>query len=290
MGTGIEAPFPHRSRLGEGPHWDGEHLLYVDIETGEVHRLDPATGERNTLTLGSPVGFVVPGRPGELVVGRHSTVEVVDTGGALLRVIATVEPEEPETRINDGKCDPRGRLLYGTIASEKLDRAPVGGLYRTSRTGTERLFDGISVSNGLGIDDARGLLYFTDSWTWRIDVCDYDSETGRVSDRRPFAHVDRADGMPDGLTVDEEGGLWVSLFGGGRIRRYDTDGTVGEDVMLPVSLPTSVAFGGPDLRTLYVTTASHRLTSAERAGQPFAGRILVLEPGVAGLPGAAAVV
>lgn len=288
MGTSIEAPFAQRCALGEGPHWDGRHLHYVDIELGEVHRLDPATGELHTVRLGPPVGFVVPTDAGERVVGRRDTVEVIDAEGRTLRVLATVEDDEPGTRINDAVCDPRGRLFYGTIAGEVLDRAPVGGLYRTGPGGTEQMFDGISVSNGIAFDEGRARMYFTDSWTWRIDVCDYDVTTGAVFDRRPFVRVDKAIGMPDGLTVDAEGGVWVSLFGGGAVHRYGPDGRLSEAVPLPVSLPTSVAFGGPELRTMFVTTASHRLTPAERAEQPLAGAILVVEPGVTGLPGAAA--
>ncbi|MER8073020.1 SMP-30/gluconolactonase/LRE family protein [Streptomyces sp. NPDC094034] len=290
VGTKIEAPFGHRSLLGEGPHWGGRYLHYVDIEAGDVHRLDPTTGELRSLRLGRPVGFVVPADTGGLVVARRDTVELIDDEGRLLSVLSVVEADEPETRINDGVCDPRGRLFYGTIASEVLGRAPVGGLYRTGREGTARVFDGISVSNGTGFDESRGRMYYVDSWTWRVDVCDYEVISGVVSRRRPFVQVDRAFGMPDGLTVDAEGGVWVALFGGGAVHRYDPDGELTEVVSLPVTLPTSVAFGGADLRTLFVTTASHRLTPAERAEQPLAGGVLVLAAGVAGMPAVPAAV
>jgi sugar lactone lactonase YvrE len=285
VGKGIEAPFAQRSALGEGPHWDGRHLHYVDIEAGDVHRLDPATGELRTLSLGWPVGFVVPADEGGLVVARRDTVELIDDEGRLSRILATVEADEPETRINDGVCDPRGRLFYGTIASEVLDRAPVGGLYRTAPDGTAKVLGGISVSNGTGFDEERGRMYYTDSWTWRVDVCDYDVTTGEVGNRRPFVVVDKAIGMPDGLTVDAEGGVWVALYGGGAVHRYDPDGTLTEIVALPVSLATSIAFGGQGLGTLFVTTARNRLSPAELTAQPLAGSLLMLEPGVRGLAG-----
>ncbi|MEU6644083.1 SMP-30/gluconolactonase/LRE family protein [Saccharomonospora sp. NPDC046836] len=280
MGIRVDGPFAHRSQLGEGPHWDGDRLLYVDIQRGEVHRLDVHTGEQDTVTLQGPVGFAVPSREGRLIVGRQSTVEEIDWSGRTVRVLATVEKGLSETRINDGKCDPRGRVFYGTISAE---RRPVGGFYRTSASGsTVRVLDGVTVSNGLGWDDRRHRLYYVDSWTWRVDVLDYDEDTGETTNRRPFVSIDRADGLPDGLTVDAEGGVWVCLFSGGAVHRYSPEGNLTEVLSLPVSLPTSVAFGGTGLRTLFVTSARHRLSAAEAAEQPLAGGVLMAEVGVAG--------
>jgi sugar lactone lactonase YvrE len=282
VGIKVDAPFVHRDELGEGPHWDGESLLRVDIMRGAVHRLDPRTGEQQTIFLDGPVGFVVPGPGGELVVGRRNTVEAIDRSGRRLRVLASVEATNDDTRINDGKCDPRGRLFYGTISAA---RDPVAGFYRTDPSGsTERLLDGITVSNGLGWDEERLRLYHIDSWTQRIDVFDYDMETGAATGRRPFVRIDAHDGLPDGLTVDAEGGVWVCLFGGGVIRRYSPEGMLSEVVSLPVSCPTSVAFGGPGLRTVFATTARHRLSEAEKREQPLAGEVLTFDAGVAGRP------
>ena len=126
-------------------------------------------------------------------------------------------------------------------------------------------------------------MYFIDSVTQRIDVFDFDGATGAISDRRGFADIPAAVGLPDGLVVDVEGGIWVCLFGGGAIRRYSEDGRLTEHLELPVTNPTCPAFGGPGLRDLYITSARHRLTDAQLAKEPHAGALLKLDPGVAGI-------
>jgi sugar lactone lactonase YvrE len=142
-----------------------------------------------------------------------------------------------------------------------------------------------TISNGLGWSPAGDRMYFIDSTTHRIDVFDYDAESGRIAGRRAFAEIDPSDGLPDGMTVDSEGGVWVCLFGGGAVRRYGEDGALEDHVELPVTNPTSPVFGGPDLRTLYVTSARHRLSEKQLAAEPLAGAVFALRPGVVGLPG-----
>jgi sugar lactone lactonase YvrE len=141
-----------------------------------------------------------------------------------------------------------------------------------------------TISNGLGWSPDGARMYFIDSTTQRVDVLDFDGGSGVISGRRPFAVVDPADGLPDGLAVDAEGGVWVCLFGGAAVRRYDARGRLDAVVPLPVTNPTCPAFGGADLRTLYVTSARHRLTPEQLAAEPLAGALLELDPGVAGLP------
>jgi sugar lactone lactonase YvrE len=128
-------------------------------------------------------------------------------------------------------------------------------------------------------------MYFIDSTTQRIDVFDFDGSGGDVTNRRTLAEVDPADGLPDGLTVDAEGGVWLCLFGGAAVRRYGADGSLDAVVRVPVTNPTSLAFGGPGLETLYVTSARHRLSPKQLAAEPHAGAVLAFEPGVTGLPG-----
>jgi sugar lactone lactonase YvrE len=127
-------------------------------------------------------------------------------------------------------------------------------------------------------------MFFVDSTTQRIDALDFDAATGAISDRRPFAAIDPADGLPDGLAVDAEDGIWICLFGGAAVRRYDVAGRLDAVVELPVTNPTCPAFGGPGLATLYVTSARHRLTPVQLAAEPLAGAVLALDPGVRGLP------
>jgi sugar lactone lactonase YvrE len=281
-GVEVCAPFDHRDELGEAPHWDpvDRVLLRVDYLGGAIHRLDVEAGDQRTITLPEPVSFAIPDGSGHLVVGLRDSVEVVDQSGASLRVLARVDSPRGATRLNDGKIDPEGRLVFGTLSDA---REPHGGCYRLGET-LEPVFDGVVVSNGLGWDPDRHRFYYVDSWTWRIDVCDLDPAGGQPVNRRPFAVIDPADGMPDGLCVDAEGGVWVALFGGGKLRRFRPDGARDRDVPLPVSHPTSLAFGGDDLRTAFVTTSRHRLTASQQQEQVLAGAVLTFEPGVAGRP------
>lgn len=142
----------------------------------------------------------------------------------------------------------------------------------------------MTVSNGLAWDEGRNRMYHVDSWTQRIDVLDHNTGFGDPADRRPFVRVDPRHGLPDGLAVDAEGGVWVCLFGGGVLHRYGPDGELTEIVPLPVTNPTSLAFGGDDLRTLFVTAARLRLTDAELVREPLTGAVLALDPGVSGRP------
>jgi sugar lactone lactonase YvrE len=200
------------------------------------------------------------------------------------RVLAVVEADRPDNRFNDCKCDPQGRLWAGTMSKRR--EPGTAALYRLVAGGDiERVIAGTTISNGLAWSPAGDRVYFVDSTTQRIDVFDFDAATGDVSGRRALAEIDPRDGLPDGLAVDAEDGVWVCLFGGGAIRRYGADGELTAAIAVPVTNPTSAAFGGADLRTLYVTSARHRLSAEQLAAEPLAGAVLALEPGVPGLPG-----
>jgi sugar lactone lactonase YvrE len=272
-------------QLGEGPFWDelrGE-LLRVDISRGLVHGWNPSTGAAWRRQCDGEVGAAVPRAGADglvLAVGRR----IVLDDGEGMRVLASVEEDRPRNRFNDCKSDPSGRLWAGTMSGES---SPGGGsLYRLGPGGElDRVISGTTISNGLGWSPAGDRMYFIDSTTHRVDVFDYDAGSGEIAERRAFAEIDPSDGLPDGMTVDSEGGVWVCLFGGGAVRRYAEDGALEAQVELPVTNPTSPVFGGPDLRTLYVTSARHGLSDEQLAAEPPAGAVLALEPGVAGLPG-----
>jgi sugar lactone lactonase YvrE len=215
-----------------------------------------------------------------LAAGRRILIDDGDGG----RELARVEEGRHGNRFNDCKCDPQGRLWAGTMSTQRSPGA--ASLYRLAPgMPIERVLSDTTISNGLAWSAAGDRMYFTDSTTQRIDVFDFDAATGAIADRRAFAEVDPSDGLPDGLTVDAEGGVWVCLFGGGVVRRYGPDGTLDAAIPLPVTNPTSPVFGGPDLCTMYVTSARHRLSSEQRAREPLAGAVLAVDPGVAGLPG-----
>ena len=273
-----------RDQLGEGPFWDDRtnELLRVDISRGRVHGWSPSSGSEWTRQVDGEVSAVVPRADEEgwlLAIGRR----IVLDDGDHQQLLATVE-EAPGNRFNDCKCDPQGRLWAGTMSKQRSPGA--ASLYRlTPGAELERIVSGTTISNGLAWSPVGDRMYFIDSTTQRIDLFDFDGGTGTIAARRTFAEIDPSDGLPDGMTVDVEGGVWVCLFGGGAVRRYSPEGTLEAVISTPVTNPTSPVFGGHELRTLYLTSARHRLSTDGLAAEPQAGALLSVEPGVAGLPG-----
>jgi sugar lactone lactonase YvrE len=271
--------------LGEGPYWDERtrELVRVDITRGRILTWSPISHREATEELAGEVSAVIPRAqaPGWVVAAGHRLL-LLD--GDREQVLAEVEGDRADNRLNDCKCDPQGRLWAGTMSKRRA--AGTAALYRLAPGGAiERVIAGTTISNGLGWSPEGDRMYFVDSTTQRIDVLDFDGARGEVADRRALVDVDPCHGLPDGLTVDAEGGVWVCLFGGGVVRRYSPEGVLEAAIALPVSNPTSPVFGGADLRTLYVTSARHRLSAERLAVEPLAGAVLALDPGVRGLPG-----
>jgi sugar lactone lactonase YvrE len=263
--------------LGEGPVWlpATEQLLRVDIAQPAIVLRDAASGRELRRPVDAPVGFAVPAAPNGLVAGVG--LSLVRLGGLRARpeLIGAVERGRSGNRFNDAACDRRGRLWAGTMSTTREPGA--ASLYRLLPSGELTVaLAGATVSNGLDWDLDATRMYYVDSVTQRIDAIDFDADRGRLGARRPFAAIDPADGLPDGLCVDCEGGVWIALFGGGALRRYRPDGALDAHVPLPLSHPTSLAFGGPDLTDLYVTSARRA------AGDRLAGSVLRLRPGVRG--------
>lgn len=275
----VDVPFDIRCELGEGPHWSAAHglLRFVDINAGIVHELDPTTGDHREFDVASLVSLVLPvGESGDWLCGTRGDLVVLGADGRVGER-HVIEADRPLNRINDGKADPAGRLWCGTMS---LRWEPgQASLYCVGEDGLRTVLGDVTLSNGLGWDTDRARMYYVDSATQRVDVLRYDVATGAIEDRRPFAPIDPVDGLPDGLTLDADGCVWLALFGGGVLRRYDPDGALMAEITLPVRHPTSVAFGGDDLDTLFVTTSRHKLSEAERAASPSAGGLLVVDPG-----------
>ena len=279
-----------RATLGEGPYWrpEDETLLWVDIRGGLLHMTTVASGETISVDLGE-VSAAFPALGGGILTagGSRLTLRAAAPGdGWVGRVIAEV-PARAGVRFNDGAVDPAGRVRIGSM--DTGEKEPLGELYRLDRGGVLTLAaKGAVVSNGLGWSPDGSRLYYSDSPLRRIDVFDYDPATGEAFQRRVFTDLRGVQGVPDGLTVDADGCVWVAMWGGGALRRFTPDGRQDAVLPVPVSQPTSCAFGGPDLADLYVTTATVGLSDAVLATQPLAGRLLRFSPGPVGLPSASA--
>jgi sugar lactone lactonase YvrE len=275
---------PPADELGEGPCWParGGELQWVDILAGAVHRWRPGDEARRTEVFGGEVAAAVPRAGGGLVLAVDRRLDVVAPGGARA-VVAEVEPDRPANRFNDCRADPAGRLWAGTMSKRREPGA--AALYRLDPDGgCAPVLRGLTLSNGIGWAPDGAAMYHVDSTEQRIDRYDYDVRDGTLGERRTFARIEPAAGLPDGLCVDAEGGVWLALFGGGALWRLDAQGTLTAVVPLPTTNPTCPAFGGDGLATLYVTTARHKLTPRQLDAEPAAGRLLALEPGVRGLP------
>jgi sugar lactone lactonase YvrE len=263
---------------GEGPVWSERWggLRWVDMLAGDILTLGPA-GEIGRLHVGSIAALVRPRRAGGAVIAveRGFMLEAVD--GTLSHL-----PEiwsDSGMRMNEGGCDPDGRLYCGTMA---YDRTPgAARLYRLDPDlSTHEILTGLTISNGLEWSPDGSRAYYVDTHTGRIDVFDYDSSSGLVG-RRPLAEIPSEAGRPDGLTVDAEGAIWVALSRGGAVRRYSPDGRLDGVIEVPATKPTACAFGGPALDELYITTSQEGIdTSAD----PLAGSLFIASVGVRGLP------
>ncbi|MEE1757386.1 SMP-30/gluconolactonase/LRE family protein [Streptomyces sp. SP18CS02] len=273
----IEVAAREHAALGEGPTWDAAagRLVWVDILGSRVHTYDPANGRRTVMATGQHVGAAKPRAGGGLVVNLRDGIGLYGPDGAFTWL---VHDPVPGRRGNDAAVAPDGALWAGTM---RYDEASGGGtLFRTAPDGSVTpVFSDVAVSNGTGWSPDGTLMYYVDSPTRRIDVCRTDGR--RVLDRKPLATVEPGAGYPDGLTVDAEGCVWVALWDGGAIRRYTPDGRLDRIVPLPVRRPTACAFGGPDLRDLYITTARTGLDGPH----PLSGSLLVVPGAGQGLDG-----
>jgi sugar lactone lactonase YvrE len=275
--------------LSEGPRWHEERqeLLWVDILGQQMHRgtlsPDGALECLETITVDRHIGAAAPAEGGGYALAAGPGFLFVDEDGSV-HELAQPEAGRTDVRMNDGACDPEGRFWAGTMA---YDESPGAGvLYRLELDGScTTVLTGLTISNGIGWSPDATTMYLNDSGTGHVDAFRFNSEDGAISDRRTLVRIDTPGVAPDGLTVDEDGGIWVALWNGAAVNRYAPDGSLLAQVRLPVDRPTSCAFGGPGRDTLFVTTARNDLDDDALARQPHAGRVLAIDGlGVRGLP------
>jgi sugar lactone lactonase YvrE len=272
--------------LGEGPYWSPEDdcLLWVDIPRGLLHMTRVDSGKTDSVDLGE-VSAALPSLGGRLLTagGNRLTLRVTGPGEDWAGRTIAAAPARDGIRFNDAAVDPAGRVWVGSM--DIGESQPLGVLYRLDSGGMlTAVVNGVTISNGLGWSPDGSRMYYADSPTRKIDAFDYDMATGEAFRRRTFADLSTFGGFPDGLTVDADGCVWVAMFAGGALRRITPTGRTDAVLPLPVSQPTSCAFGGAGLAELYVTTASRDLSKKELDAQPLAGRVLRLRPGPVGLP------
>ena len=276
--------------VGESPLWDPDKrcLFWVDNVACEVHSFDPATAHHRVLPMPSVPGCICRAPDGNLIVALRSGFHHLCIADGSLRLIAAAPYDERTSRFNDGRCDAAGRFWVGSMY-EPRDQ-PLGALYCLERGVVRMHFSGLTVANGLAFSADQHTLYQADTSAHLIRRHHFDVRTGVVGSATPF-HQFAADksaptygGRPDGAAVDSEGAYWCAMYEGGCLLRLSPRGEILQRIDLPLRCPTMVAFGGADLRTLYITSARHGRPEAELRAQPWSGCLLSLQVPIAGLP------
>lgn len=275
-----------KNHVGESVFWaeDEQALFWEDIMAPAIFRWVPATGEMSTWPMPEPVGAFGRRASGGIIVGLKSGVYFFDPTNGDLTFIVNPEPDRPTNRLNDGKVSPEGRFWIGSMFNVPgTEFQPTGALYRIDPDGScHKMLDGLIASNGLAWSPDGRRMYHSDSRGKYIKTYDYDPETGSISNGFVIARPGEEDGRPDGASMDIEGCYWSAGVSAGCINRYTPDGTLITKIQVPTPSPTMVCFGGPDQRTLYIT--SHRERTELLDSFPTAGGVFAVEvdvPGVA---------
>lgn len=281
----VECVLDIKAELGECPVWCGQEqaLYWVDIYAGRLNRFDPATGQNRVWTLPEPIGSFALATDGAVLLALKSGLWRYDLGTQERVALARPEPHLPNNRLNDGRCDRQGRFWVGSMQDPVDPAAPQGALYRFDADHRcVPLVDGLFVANGLAFSPDGRVLYHSDSfkavrriWAWDLDIDD-----GVISNRRVFVDTEGMPGRPDGGAVDADGCYWMAGNDGGEIVRFTPEGKIDRRIALPVAKPSMLAFGGPRLDVIYVTSIR---PSSGLEDQPLAGSLFAVEAGVTGL-------
>jgi sugar lactone lactonase YvrE len=275
-----------RAALGEGPCWDerSRRLYWVDIRIGRLHSFDPQTGEDSFLSLGETLGCAAPRQAGGLILALRSGFALLDPQSGARTPLQAPEAAHPGNRFNDGKCDPAGRFLAGSM--DDAEKETRGSLYSLDAHGRlQVLLHPVGISNGLAWSPDQRTFYYIDTPTRLVMAYDYDPDSGAIANPRPALRVPAELGWPDGMTADRQGMLWVALWGGASLTRWDpATGSLLETVRFPALNVTSCAFGGPDLTDLYVTSARKGMSAAQLEEYPLSGGLFRLRTGMEGQP------
>ena len=278
----VEVALKVKASLGECPRWDEkEQLLYwLDINAGQLHRLDPVTGNDDFLQFDEEIGCFALREKGGFVLAMRTGLYTVEGWNTERTFISDPEVGMDKNRFNDGRCDDKGRLFTGSVYPPK----DYGGasIYSLGPNGEVKCWiKDLLTANGIGFSPDNKTFYYADTPSHAINRCDFNLETGEVSNCSVFHQFPLGNGRPDGAAVDSEGYYWSALYEGGRVVRISPAGEIVQEILVPAKCPTMVAFGGEDLKTLYITSVGAR-PNEELAQYPHSGAIFAVRVDVAG--------
>ena len=274
-----------KASLGECAIWSVEDqaLWWVDINAPALNRFEPAAGRNTAVPMPESVGCYAIREHGGFVVALRGGIWFADAHGRLERKLVDAPYDPTHHRFNDGRCDRQGRFFAGTM-NENRD-ANTAALYRLDPDLSFReMFDDMMISNGLAWSPDGRTMYHADTPTQTVHAYDYDTRTGTPSGQRPFAHFSAEGDRPDGACIDSEGCYWSAFYRGGKVVRVSPEGRMLGEFPLPAMCPTMCALGGPDLRTLFVTSARQQRTEEELQRLPLSGGIFAMRVDVPGVP------
>jgi sugar lactone lactonase YvrE len=278
-----------RNELGEGPVWDivARRIIWIDIYKGEIHQYYPAENKHQVFPVGQKTGAVALKRSGGFIAALEHGFAAINPEKQDVNMIIDPESHLPGNRFNDGKCDPAGRFWAGSMSVSGKENS--GSLYALDKTlSVSMKINAVGCSNGMAWSRDQAAFYFIDTATRQVTAYDYNIDNGSITNKRVIITIAAKDGLPDGMTIDAKGMLWIALWGGWKVERWNPHtGKLLQRILLPVSQVTSCTFGGGKLNDLYITSARHGLSGNELREQPLAGSLFVVKNcGYYGLPAA----
>lgn len=275
-----ELLFDIKATLGEGPIWDSrtQTVYWIDILEKRIY-----CGGDVLTQLDDLIGCIAPRKSGGLILALRSGFSSLDLDSLKVTPLSPPDNEPSNNRFNDGKCDPRGRFLAGTMDMGETD--PTGSLYSFDGTSIIKLLGNVTISNGLAWSPDYRMLYYIDTPTREVTSFDYDLDSGMIANPRTVIRIPDGFGWPDGMTSDRRGNLWIAMWGGAQVTKWDPNtGQLLERTPIPAKNVSSCVFGGKDMNELYITSARKGLDEATLAQYPLTGGLFRLQTDVEGMP------